>query len=96
MERRIKVYGEKSDWYKEAIFTLKEPKSSEKLPHNLVEYAEQLIETHMKKGMLKVYEGTQKKTYPPRKTVKKWDWIDTLFWGSIILFLIVCVLYISL
>ena len=48
MSREIIIDGDNSDWFEKAIFTLKDNK---KLPRNqnLFEYAEEIVETQIKK-----------------------------------------------
>ena len=48
MKKEIIIDGKTSDWFEKATFVLKE-NSVEDLPKDLMHYAEQLVENHMKK-----------------------------------------------
>ena len=48
MKKEIIIDGTKSDWFEKATFILKDNVKLEK-PSNLLSYAEELIENHMKK-----------------------------------------------
>lgn len=49
MKKEIVIDGTASDWFEKATFILKES-SVTPLPNNLVDYAENIIENHMKKS----------------------------------------------
>lgn len=87
MGKEIRVDGGQSDWYKEAIFILKEESQDDMRPKNLVDYADQLIEKHMKLGTGKKIACCK------AHFIEKGRWIDYFFWGSIIFLVVVCILY---
>ncbi len=107
MAKEVRVDGGASDWYKEAIFILKEGVGESRTPDNLVTYADELLERQMKLGAAQKerctaprqskgkkpigHQKTHKGTYPADTT-----WIDTFLWLSIGLFVLVCVIYFAL
>lgn len=48
MKRQITVDGDQSDWFEQAVFTLKD-QDGEIIPRDLFQYAEQLVEMELKK-----------------------------------------------
>lgn len=84
MNRQIKIDGQATDWYETAIFVLKEKVDQKQLPKNIVSYAEEILERHMKvHGHVK--EESQKN--------HSYKWIDICFWMSISLLGITCLAY---
>ncbi len=63
MKKQITLDGEKSDWFEKAIFVLKD-KPQQAIPNNLFYYAEDIIETYLKKnpsvGYKREYKQAQK------------------------------------
>lgn len=82
MSRQIKIDGQGSDWYESAVFIVRENVGKKAMPSNVVHYAEDLIERHMKLGAV---ENVSKK--------KAYSWIDTCFWISIGMLAITCAIY---
>ncbi|MGL5674866.1 MAG: hypothetical protein ACRDDX_00450 [Cellulosilyticaceae bacterium] len=96
MERRIRVHGEESDWYKEAVFVLRDEVTQAPSSLNLVHYAEELLEKQMKlRGPLSYYEAKQGSQNARANEASK-RWIDYFFWGSIGLLGVVTCIYILL
>ena len=59
MKKQITIDGGQSDWFEKAVFTLKENKSVP-MSKNLFQYAEQLVETQLKKAPLSTREPVKK------------------------------------
>ena len=59
MKKQITIDGGQSDWFEKAVFTLKENKSVP-MSKNLFQYAEQLVETQLKKAPLFTREPVKK------------------------------------
>ncbi|ONI42421.1 hypothetical protein AN639_11605 [Candidatus Epulonipiscium fishelsonii] len=87
MERKIRVQGIQSDWFEDAVFTVKEENLKD-VPYNLCNYAEELIERHMK---LKGYSEGFIKTSWKNKTVEKK--IDLFFKLSLLFLMITVIMY---
>ncbi|OON90813.1 MAG: hypothetical protein ATN32_03150 [Candidatus Epulonipiscium fishelsonii] len=87
MVKKVRVQGINNDWFEDAIFTVKE-ENIKNVPYSLCNYAEELIENHMK---LKGYsEGVIKNSH---KTIEKK--IDTFYKLSLLLLMITVIMYIS-
>lgn len=53
--KEVRIDGEDSDWYSYAKFVLKPHVTQRQLPDNLIEYADHLIEKHLKLNPVKGY-----------------------------------------
>lgn len=62
MKKEIIIDGKGSDWFETAIFILK-GNHEEKLPKDLFSYAEEIVETHMKKMPQSKTQGPIPKSY---------------------------------
>lgn len=82
MSRQIKIDGQGSDWYESAVFVVKDTVEKKQIPNNIVSYAEDLLERHMKVSTL----GNTSKPC-------SYGWIDKCFWISIGLFVLMCIAY---
>ncbi len=49
MKKEIIIDGKQSDWYKKAVFVLKDGVKNPPLPYKLSTYADELIENYLKK-----------------------------------------------
>ncbi len=49
MKKEIIIDGKKSDWYKKAIFVLKDDVKNPPMAYKLSSYADELIESYLKK-----------------------------------------------
>ena len=72
MKKEIVIDGTASDWFEKATFILKDSSPSQ-LPNNLVDYAEEIIETHMKRHPSKDKMATLKALPPVDFTHKQID-----------------------
>lgn len=71
MSRKVVVNGKQSDWYESATFILKDTGQEYQYPRDIESYAEELIESYLKKG------GR------PHHSMKSYKWIDNFFFVSI-------------
>lgn len=62
MKKEIIIDGKGSDWFEKATFVLK-GNHGEKLPKDLFSYAEEIVETHMKKMPQSKNQGPTPKSY---------------------------------
>lgn len=76
MNRNITIKGSSSDWYDEATFTLK-PEHTQPLPTNLVDFADELVENHLKKNTFPSYSHFSTKSHTEGK------YINLFFYGSL-------------
>lgn len=84
MNRQIKIDGQATDWYETAIFVLKEKVDQKQIPKNIVSYAEDILERHMK------VQGQPREKSQQNNSYK---WIDVCFWMSIGLVGVTCLAY---
>lgn len=82
MRKKIILDGKNSDWYKRAIFILKDQEQPYTYPKNLEMYAEEVIENYLKNGG---------RTNSPNRYYK---WIDRFFFISIGLLIFVSGLFV--
>ena len=84
MKKQITIDGEKSDWYEKAIFILKDSKQPH-IPDNLFLYAEDIVESHLKKNpMIRAYQSKEKKHFHKKKDTQMARKIDQFFNVSLI------------
>ena len=62
MKKEIIIDGKGSDWFETATFVLK-GSQGQKLPKDLFSYAEEIVETHMKKMPQSKTQGPVSKSY---------------------------------
>lgn len=86
MSRQIKVDGEGTDWFESAVFILKDQVHKNQIPKNIVSYAEELLEKHMK-----VQGEVRSKSMASSN-----KWIDVCFWTSISILGLTCIAYFCL
>ncbi len=85
MKKQITIDGEKSDWYEKAIFILKDSKQPY-IPDNLFLYAEDIVESHLKKNpMVRSYSSKGKKHFHKKQGTEMGRKVDQFFNISLII-----------
>ncbi|OON97546.1 MAG: hypothetical protein ATN36_03050 [Epulopiscium sp. Nele67-Bin005] len=98
MGKNIKIKGTDSDWYDNVTFCLKD-NCTQHVPQNLTQYADELIERHMKlkgysEGVASKY-ATYEKSDGAKKQSRLYDKIDLFCKCSLLILSAVLIMFVT-